>query len=165
MAPERVVVPHDPDAPLDPSLRSELFTALIRQNAISDLQKTLEAECQSAGWQDRVQERILQLLRNGEVKSLKRLEAIIVAEALGREKGAKGISDAEVDGAGQVDDEDATREKRTLEHRETNGGSAADIKLPEKATIAGTEIVRAVLEDVVDVGPVEEEVPVWRDWR
>ncbi|KAL9130784.1 MAG: hypothetical protein Q9217_001132 [Psora testacea] len=168
MASRRILIDANPAVPLDPSLRSSLFTALIRQDAIKDLQNTLNTECGNAAWQHRVQERILQMLRNGEGRDLKELEATIIAEALGSVDKGNEVSDEEGDGGGdEIDEKAAVRDKRKrIQSLRVKDKATIDIRLPEKATIAGTDIVRAALENVVDIEPVkEEEVPVWRDWR
>ncbi|KAL9640441.1 MAG: hypothetical protein Q9164_000260 [Protoblastenia rupestris] len=165
MSPPKILIPTDPPSPLDPSVRSDLFSALIRQNTIKDLHKTLNNECQTAGWQQKVQERILQLLRTGEVKNMKELEDAIVSEALGREDKGDEISDEEGDGGDEADQNNTTREK-PRKRIKVNDGAIIPIKLPEKAITAGTKIVRATLEDAVEVEVEEEqEMPVWREWR
>ena len=167
MTPQRIPVSPNPIAPLDSPLRSDLFSALIRQNVIKNLQNTLNFECQNVGWQDRVQGRILQLLRNGEVKTVRELEGVIVEEALEREDKEGGTSvDEDDDDKGAIENDVGREKRRRGNRRNVNDDAVVNIKLPEKATTVGTKVVRAALEDAVVVEPIEEEdVPVWRDWR
>ena len=97
---------------------------------------------------------------------MKELEDAIVSEALGREDKGDEISDEEGDGGDEADQNNTTREKPRRKRIKINDGAIIHIKLPEKAITAGTNIVRATLEDAVEVEVEEEqEMPVWREWR
>lgn len=148
---KRITVTSNPKAPLSKDLRDELSTLLLNQGKVKELQTTLTTSTISAGWQSKVQERVMQILRNGEVRSIRELEKRLVSEALGRE-----LLDIEEDEE-ELDDNKQARHK----HK----GPKIDIKIPDTTVKAGTKVVRAALEGSVDVKEMPSEDREWKDWR
>ena len=146
---ERILVPPKPKAPLSDDLRHDLQSQLLKQNKIKPLDRTLREACLADGWQARVEERVLEMLRNGEARNVRQLERQVVAEVLGKR-------DGDADFLGQSNGNMFTGDA----HTEGKG-----LQVPERAVKAGTEIVRQMLEQTVDVKVEQVEDKEWRDWR
>ena len=151
----KVTIPANPSSPLSRELRSYLFGGLLASSTIRSLQSTLTKSCSSEGWQQKVQERIFELLESGEVRDTRELERILVGEILGKDlPETKGnVSGDEGRGEGKG------KENEKVKHPKI------DISFPKTAKDAGTAIVRPALDDIVGNVEVEEEEPAWRDWR
>ena len=146
----RVTVPAKNTAPLPENLRHELHSLLLDQQMIKQLQSTLLDTTTSVGWQTSVEERVLQLLRDGNVRNLRELERVVVGEALGRD-------------LLENDNEEESKDKR----RDSNAynGEKGDIKMPHPAIKAGKKVVRDALDRSVDVSEEKIEEQEWSDWR
>ena len=146
---DRIRVSPKPRAPLSEDQRYELQSLLLKHDKIKPLDSALREACVAAGWQTRIEERVLEALRSGQVKSMKQLERQIVNEALGKTESKDQESGQQI-GSGAAG---------------TQRNGAAGLKLPTDAVQAGTKIVREVLEKSVDVKVEQVEDKEWRDWR
>lgn len=151
-APTPILIPASPDFPLNDTLRHDLQSALVRDNAVTSISNALSTECEKAGWQDAVKMRVMQILKSGEVESRQELVKAIVREARDipikdegamvgeKEKGeGKGKTGERVEGNGS---------------KGTKGGEkAVDIKMPNTAVTEAVKAVRDTLEKVVEIEP------------
>ncbi|KAL2048386.1 hypothetical protein N7G274_000297 [Stereocaulon virgatum] len=148
-APTPLLIPLSPPTPLPTALRLAIKSHLMHANAVPTILEKMNAECAKEGWEEKVRERVKQLVRRGEVRDKGELVRRIVRE-----------------GRGVVDDEDEDEEEEGNGKRRMGeeGGEkeevvvVVDIRVPEKAVREGGKVVRGGLDRV---GELE---PQGRDW-
>jgi len=152
--PAPVLVPTFPDFPLDEPLRQDLQAALVRGRAVSPISKALNTECKNAGWQDAVKARVMQMLRSGDFENRQQLVRAIVREA----RGLPAEDEGGEDGLLGVKGEGKGRERGTGYGNKGGKGreKAVDIRIPEKATVEATRVVRETLDKVVEIEPEKD---------
>jgi hypothetical protein len=152
--PAPVLVPTFPDFPLDEPLRQDLQSALVRGRAVSLISKALNIECKNAGWQDAVKARVMQMLKSGDFENRQQLVQAIVKEA----RGLPAEDEGGEDGLLSVKGEGKGRERGTGYGNKgvERGEKAVDIRIPEKATVEATRVVRETLDKVVEIEPEKD---------
>ena len=152
--PAPVLVPTSPDFPLDEPLRQDLQSALVRGRAVSLISKALNTECKNAGWQDAVKARVMQMLKSGDFENRQQLVRAIVREARGLPEEDEGSEDEllSVKGEGKGRESGTRYGKKGVEW----GEKAVDIRIPEKATVEATRVVRETLDKVVEIEPEKD---------
>ena len=138
MMPPTVIVPSKPPSCIDSDLRSRLTTALLTSSVVHDIHKFLLSSCKSTGWLEKVRERTLQLLRNGDCVTYDEVLKILIAEARGK--------DISKDAVGHL--RQGTNERLIHE-----GGKQkeVDIRIPKETIAPGVEVVRKALDKVVKI--------------
>lgn len=166
--PKPLVLPSTPlPNPLPPAIRAATLNALLATQAIPTLQRTLRDECIAAGWFKAIRARALEIIQTpidthienwdedegeeteGEGKEgnydIEAIRALIIREALGKDRKRGEDGEYEDDGAGMM----VRKKKRVKRSGEDEGRGKADVRLPERAIEAGTKVVRDALEKVV----------------
>lgn len=133
-----VIVPFKSPSCIDSDLRSRLTTALLTSSVVNDIHKSLLSPCKTTGWLEKVRERTLQLLRNGDCVTYDEVLEILIAEARG-----KAISKDAVGHLRQGPNEPLIREGRQQK--------VVDIRIPKEIIAPGVEVVRKALDKVVKI--------------
>lgn len=130
--PTPLLIPHPLPTPLPPTLRAPLQSRIVTSNTVPSILSALRSACATSGWEDAIRARVLELLREGEVKDTEELLRRVVGEV-------RGVGGEEVGGK-----KDGNNGK---------GKGRGDLRVPEAGIKEGTRIVRGVLDGCVEIEP------------